>query len=76
MPDLTAGFHTYALTWTPDGLSWSVDGVTYATETKAQLIAANGPSAWVFDAPFHIILDLAVGNWIEGPTGPRSSPRG
>lgn len=67
LPDMTAGFHTYGLTWTPDSLTWTVDGVAYATETKAALIAANGPNAWVFDAPFHIILDLAVGNWQEGP---------
>ena len=67
LPDLTAGFHTYGLTWTPATLTWTVDGVACASETKAQLIAANGPDAWVYDRPFHIILDLAVGNWAQSP---------
>jgi beta-glucanase (GH16 family) len=66
-PDLTAGFHTYGAIWTPTSITWTVDGVAYASENKAQLIAANGPNAWVYDAPFHLILDVAVGNWQEGP---------
>ena len=67
LPDLTAGFHTYGVIWTPEAFTWTVDGVAYATETRAALEAANGPAAWagVYDQPFHIILDLAVGNWQE-----------
>jgi beta-glucanase (GH16 family) len=67
LPDLTAGFHTYGVIWTPDSFTWTIDGVAYATETRAALEAANGPAAWtgVYDQAFHIILDLAVGNWQE-----------
>ncbi len=76
MPDLTAGFHTYGVIWTPTAFTWTVDGVAYATETRAALEAANGSAAWagVYDQPFHIILDLAVGNWQEGPNASTPFP--
>ena len=76
LPDLTAGFHTYGVIWTPTSFTWTVDGVAYATETRAALEAANGPAAWagVYDQPFHIILDLAVGNWQEGPNASTPFP--
>jgi len=76
LPDLTAGFHTYGVIWTPTSFTWTVDGVAYATETRAALEAANGSAAWagVYDQPFHIILDLAVGNWQEGPNASTPFP--
>ena len=68
-PDLTAGFHTYGVIWTPTSFTWTVDGVAYATETRAAMEAANGAGSWagVYDKPFHIVLDVAVGNWQMGP---------
>ena len=68
-PNLTAGFHTYGVIWTPDSFTWTVDGVAAASESRAALEASNGSASWagVYDKPFHIILDLAVGNWQMGP---------
>jgi beta-glucanase (GH16 family) len=58
-------FHTFALQWNSDHLSFYVDGVNYATFDKASL--ANKQD-WVFDHPFNIILDVAVGgNWPGNP---------
>jgi beta-glucanase (GH16 family) len=68
-PNLTAGFHTYGVIWTPDSFTWTVDGVAAASQSRAALEASNGPASWagVYDKPFHLILDLAVGNWQMGP---------
>jgi beta-glucanase (GH16 family) len=67
LSNLTTGYHTYAVTWTTTGFAWSVDGVVYARESRTALVKANGPGSWVFGKPFHLILNLEVGNWQEGP---------
>ncbi len=59
-----SGFHVYAVEWTSKKIAWSVDGVTYHTATPSGL---PGGSAWVFDHPFFVILDLAVGGGFVGP---------
>jgi beta-glucanase (GH16 family) len=66
---LTGHYHNYGLTWQPGKITWTLDGVPYASATPSQL----PPSAqWVFDGhPFHILLDMAVGGW-PGPPGPAS----
>lgn len=62
-----ADFHTFAIDWSPDSVSWSVDGTVYETHTPAD---TNG-NQWVFDHPFFIILNLAVGG--DWPGSPDSS---
>jgi beta-glucanase (GH16 family) len=65
---LATGFHTYAVNWTPSSISYSIDGVTYATYTPSTL--SSGQS-WVFNQPFYLLLNLAVGGtW---PGSPNSS---
>lgn len=65
---LTGGFYTYGLVWSPGRLTWTIDGVPYATATPSALPPG---ASWVFNGhPFHIILDLAVGGW---PGPPNSS---
>ena len=56
---LSAGYHIYAVEWTPNSLSWLVDGRTYGRTT----IPPGAP----FDQPFYLILDLAVGGIWPGP---------
>ncbi|MDX6353433.1 MAG: hypothetical protein QOF98_336, partial [Streptomyces sp.] len=55
-------FHTFAVDWSPNSISWSVDGIVYQTRTPADL----GGNTWVFDHPFYIILNLAVGGYWPG----------
>ncbi|WP_406864406.1 family 16 glycosylhydrolase [Streptomyces sp. HUAS MG47] len=65
------GFHTFRLEWSPDKLVWKVDGVTYQTRTPADL----GGRQWVFDRPFFLILNLAVGGyWPGDPDGGTPMP--
>ena len=54
-------YHVYALEWSPDSMVWYVDGASYHTVTPASLPSGT---KWVFNAPFFLLLNLAIG----GPT--------
>ncbi|NEA47742.1 lectin [Streptomyces sp. SID10815] len=65
-------FHTYAVDWAPDSITWSVDGAVYQRRTPADL----GGKTWVFNKPFFLILNLAVGGyWPGDPDGSTSFPQ-
>ena len=67
---LTSGYHVYGVTWQRGSITWTLDGIPYATATPKSL--AKG-STWVFDNfSAHIILDLGVGGW-PGPPSPATS---
>ena len=58
-------YHVYAVDWTPERLEFQVDGQTFHTLTPASLPAGG---KWVFDHPFFIILNVAVGGvWPGNP---------
>ncbi|MBE1576405.1 RICIN domain-containing protein [Amycolatopsis roodepoortensis] len=61
-PNFSDDFHTYAVDWAPNQIEWYVDGNLYQTRTPADL---NG-NRWVFDHPFYLILNLAVGGYWPG----------
>ncbi|GAA1004977.1 1,3-beta-glucanase [Streptomyces sp. F-3] len=64
-------FHTFAVDWAPDSITWSVDGVVYQRRTPADL----GGKKWVFNKPFFLILNLAVGgDWPGDPDGATRFP--
>ncbi|MDX2597822.1 MULTISPECIES: ricin-type beta-trefoil lectin domain protein [Streptomyces] len=64
-------FHTFAVDWAPDSLTWSVDGNVYQRRTPADL----GGRTWVFNKPFFLILNLAVGGyWPGDPDGSTPLP--
>ena len=54
-------YHVYSIQWSPNSVVWYVDGAAYSTVTPASLPAG---SQWVFNAPFFLLLNLAIG----GPT--------
>jgi beta-glucanase (GH16 family) len=60
--DLSAGFHTYGIVWSPNLIVWTIDGVAYASATPSSLVAG---STWVYNdsRSYKLILDLAVGGW-------------
>lgn len=68
--DLAAGkrfsddFHTFGLEWGDEILVWTIDGTPYHTVTPNDLPAG---ARWVFDHPFFIILNVAVGGNFVGP---------
>ena len=58
-------FHLYAVEWEPGTVRFYVDSNLYATENSSQWPAGD---KWVFDHPFFIILNVAVGgNWPGSP---------
>ncbi|MEU9082910.1 family 16 glycosylhydrolase [Streptomyces sp. NPDC048357] len=64
-------FHTFAVDWAPDSITWSVDGQVFQRRTPADL----GGRQWVFDKPFFLILNLAVGgDWPGNPDGSTAFP--
>ncbi|MET8258564.1 family 16 glycosylhydrolase [Micromonospora sp. NPDC005205] len=65
-------FHTYRVDWEPNVITWYVDGVQYHRVDPARL----GGSRWVFDHPFFMILNVAVGgNWPGYPDGSTQFPQ-
>ncbi|MCX5127080.1 lectin [Streptomyces sp. NBC_00347] len=65
-------FHTFAVDWSPDTITWSVDGTVYQRRTPADL----GGKQWVFNKPFFLILNLAVGGyWPGDPNGSTVFPQ-
>ncbi|MFF2140450.1 ricin-type beta-trefoil lectin domain protein, partial [Streptomyces sp. NPDC058193] len=65
-------FHTFAVDWSPNAITWSVDGTVYQRRTPADL----GGKQWVFNKPFFVILNLAVGGyWPGDPDGSTSFPQ-
>jgi len=58
-------FHVFAVEWEPEVIRFYTDGQRYATRTPKDL---PGGKKWVFDHPFFIILNVAVGgNWPGNP---------
>lgn len=58
--------------WAPDRISWSVDGQVYQTRTPAD----TDGNPWVFNKPFFLILNLAVGgDWPGPPDGNTTFPQ-
>ncbi|PYO97671.1 MAG: glycosyl hydrolase family 16 [Gemmatimonadetes bacterium] len=54
-------FHVYAVEWESDAIRWYVDDTLYRTVTPKDL-----PGRWVYDHPFFIILNVAVGGYWPG----------
>jgi beta-glucanase (GH16 family) len=58
-------FHVFAVEWEPATVRFYVDGALYETRTPADLKTGQ---AWVFDHPFFVILNVAVGgDWPGAP---------
>jgi beta-glucanase (GH16 family) len=64
VPDFTEDFHVFTIVWYPDGIKWYVDGELYHEVTREQIEAMG--NEWVFDKPFYVILNLAVGGYWPG----------
>lgn len=72
----TDEWHTYAVDWTADAISWFVDGQKVLTVTKdrwwSQDVSNQGKSQ-PFDKPFYIIFNLAVGGMYDNYNQPDGS---
>lgn len=58
-------FHVFAVEWEPEAVRFYVDGHLFETQTVDSISSGK---RWVFDHPFFILLDLAVGGaWPGNP---------
>jgi beta-glucanase (GH16 family) len=70
--NLSGQFHVFAIEWSPGELRYYVDSVQYLSVTP-KIVTCEGkqralPGAWIFDHPFFIILNLAIGgDWPKAP---------
>ena len=66
-------FHLFAVEWEPNEIRFYVDDHLYATRTRADL----PPGAkWVYDHPFFILLNVAVGgDWPGNPDTSSTYPQ-
>jgi beta-glucanase (GH16 family) len=62
---LADDFHVYGVEWDPGRIRWFVDNTLFFSVTPASLPSGR---SWVFDQPFFLILNVAVGgNWPGSP---------
>ncbi|KTR50997.1 hydrolase [Curtobacterium oceanosedimentum] len=75
LPDGAAwadAFHVFGVDWRPGSVTWTVDGVAQRTVTRADV----GSSPWVFDKPFFVLLNVAVGGtWPGSPDATTRFPQ-
>jgi beta-glucanase (GH16 family) len=67
---LNEGFHVFALEWEPERITWRLDETRYQSLTPEDL---PEDGRWVFDHPFFVILNVAVGGHFVGAPDPETS---
>jgi len=66
-------FHVFAVEWEPEAIRFYVDGHLYATRTPADRPPGT---KWVYDHPFFLLLNVAVGGyWPGNPDASTSFPQ-
>lgn len=62
------GFHIFGIEWSPEFINYYVDGDLYQSITPEDIDKeTDGEGQWIFDHPFYIILNVAVGGNLPGP---------
>jgi beta-glucanase (GH16 family) len=70
---LAQEFHTYGVQWLPGSIQFYFDGRPYWSITAADLPAGT---RWVFDHPFFLILNIAIGGtWAGSPDASTTFPQ-
>jgi beta-glucanase (GH16 family) len=66
-------FHVFAVEWEPQQIRFYVDDALYGTRTPGELPAG---AKWVYDHPFFVLLNVAVGgNWPGSPDSTTHFPQ-
>ncbi len=80
--NLSGGYHTFGLLWTPNEIQFTLDGLVYGSDTYnasagtvTQQIGTStstftiGGQVWPFDQPFFLILQDAIPGGTTAPDG-------
>jgi len=62
---LSDRFHTYGINWSKDSIEWTFDGEVIFKQSKDSI----APRTWVFNQPFSLILNVAMGGEFGGEIG-------
>ena len=66
-------YHVYAVEWNPNSITWFVDATSYFVTSLGSIPAG---SAWVYDHPFFLLLNVAVGGgWPGDPDATTTFPQ-
>lgn len=65
-----ADYHIYAIEWDTNGILWFVDDTRFYSVTRTQV---EQQGTWVFDEPFWLLLNVAVGGTLPGNPDDSSS---
>lgn len=70
---VSADFHVFAVEWEPEAIRFYMDDRLYKTTTPADLPPGT---KWVYDHPFYILLNLAIGgDWPGAPDDSTAFPQ-
>lgn len=58
-------FYVFAVEWTTEYIAWFVNDQLYHVVTRREMESRG--CIWVFDKPFHIVVNVAVGGYWPGP---------
>ncbi len=58
-------YHTFAVEWQPNLIKWYVDGILYHEAEPSDV-----PGPWVFEKPFFLLLNFAIGGNFGGAVDP------
>ena len=65
------GFHIFGIEWGPEYINFYVDDVLYN-----QITPEDVPGEWVFNQPFYILMNVAVGgNFVGSPNAETKFPQ-
>jgi beta-glucanase (GH16 family) len=59
LPDVSENYHVYSMNWSPNQITFLVDGVGYFTYNPA----IKDPDTWPFDLDQYLILNVAMGGF-------------
>lgn len=66
-------YHVFGIEWEPKVIRWFVDGKLYSTKRVSDM---PKDGRWVYDHPFFMILNLAVGGgWPGNPDATTKFPQ-
>ena len=69
-PPILKGFHTFAVEWEPNRITWLVDDRIYAVRNAREWFSGGSDQPGApFDRPFHLILNLAIGGHLPESRG-------
>ncbi|MGA8045426.1 MAG: family 16 glycosylhydrolase, partial [Dermatophilaceae bacterium] len=64
-----AEYHTFTVEWEPNLIVWYVDGIEYHRAIPSDV----SPNPWVFEKPFFLLLNFAIGGNFGGAIDPANT---